>query len=74
MSCIYSDCNGYCSLSSKESPMQGCSKEEYSEGEDAYLCVVEDDPTPSDNCDSYESDSVCHECGADFNADEECTC
>jgi hypothetical protein len=69
MGCIYSDFNGKCTMCDEddiESRPNGSDKE--------CNCSVEDDPVPSDNCDYYESDSTCFRCGADFNADEECTC
>ena len=76
MGCIYSNFDGFCTLSSssdpKDSQPQGCG--ELDESEDMYSCNVEDDPVPSDNCESYETDSGCNECGADYNADEECEC
>ncbi len=74
MGCIYSNNDGYCTMSSKGNPTQGCAEGEYSEEEEGYPCEVEDDPMPANNCETYESDYCCHECGADFNADEECTC
>ncbi len=73
MGCIYSGImSGFCTMSSKDSPVQGCAMTEYDKEEEMYPCAVEDDPEP--NCEYYESDSVCHDCGADYNADEECSC
>ena len=68
MGCIYSH-DGICEFYDKSEiagkPM-GCDKN--------GNCVVEDDPIPSNNCESYESDWSCSYCGADMNSDEACTC
>ncbi len=74
MGCIYSNNEGFCTMSSEGSPTQGCAEDEYNEDAEGYPCAVEDDPIPADSCENYESDCWCRECGADFNADEECTC
>jgi len=68
MGCIYSH-DGECdffNINDTENRPQGCDEE--------GNCSVDEDPSPSDSCDMYESDSQCFNCGADFNADEECTC
>lgn len=66
MGCIYEDREGICTLSIdddckpiKLQLMQGAD-------EDAF-CMTSGDPVPSDNCDSYESDWSCEECGVDLN-------
>jgi len=73
MGCIYSNFSGFCTMSTKDIKPQGCG-DEYSENDEMYACETEDDPIPSDNCESYETDSGCSECGADYNAGEECEC
>lgn len=68
MGCIYShdgECEFYDNDDIYNKP-NGC--------DDGGLCIADDDPTPADSCDMYESDSMCTFCYADFNADEECTC
>lgn len=73
MGCIYEDrCEGLCMLATdmdgefdKEQAQQGC--------DDEGVCVVSDDPDPSQNCDAYESDWCCDFCGVDLNVDE-CEC
>lgn len=73
MSCIYECRNsGLCSIStdSDEQPIvnqmeRGCDAE--------AVCIVGDDPDPSMNCDGYESDNTCSECGIDLNVDD-CDC
>jgi hypothetical protein len=42
--------------------------------DESGICFCDDDPDPNFSCESYESDYACHECGADFNLDEECQC
>ena len=68
MGCIYCNFDGECTLASEDCSTnpQGC--------DDNGDCMVESDPIPVDNCESYESDSMCHFCGADFNQGEDCTC
>ena len=34
------------------------------------VCCVSGDPDPGYNCDTYESDNPCQECGADLNVEE----
>ncbi len=73
MGCIYShNMSGLCTMSSKDSPVQGCAEGKYNKEEEMYPCVVDEDPDP--DCECYESDAMCHGCGADYNAGEECTC
>ena len=50
---------------SKDIEMGGC--------DDEGFCICSDDPDPNVLCDTYESDNVCSECGADLNIDE-CDC
>lgn len=71
MGCIY-ETNGFdvdagiCTLWEDGAiEIQGCDEKGY--------CVVSEDPDPSRNCDCYESDYTCSECGADLNV-EECDC
>ena len=72
MACIYSDFNGKCTGHEEDSTD---THENSAYGWDSGgFCMVDDDPIPGDNCCDYESDSTCHSCGADFNADEECEC
>lgn len=73
MACLYADkCDGVCSMATNndgeydpEQKQGGC--------DDKGVCVVGDDPEPSRNCENYESDWSCYECGADLN-NEECEC
>jgi len=68
MGCVYSDFEGRCNIFEKgevNSPM---------DGKGDGICVYEDDPDPSISCETYESDSMCMDCGADFNQDEDCAC
>ncbi len=71
MGCIYEDRSlqnaGDCTLCDENDRDFG------PPGQEGGICVCSDDPDPSDSCDSYESDYVCHECGADLNV-VECTC
>lgn len=69
MGCIYNTFDGICQLWDEDNIEQsppGCDKKD-------GACWCDEDPHPHNSCDSYESDSVCHECGADLNI-EECTC
>ena len=72
MVCIYEN-NGFdedagrCTLCDENDPDNG------PEGSENGFCVCSDDPDPSDTCQSYESDYVCHECGVDLNIGE-CEC
>ena len=72
MGCIYEN-NGFdedagrCTLCDENDPDNG------PEGSENGFCVCSDDPDPSDTCQSYESDYVCHECGVDLNV-AECEC
>lgn len=66
MGCLYCDFDGKCQFfEDKDNKPQGCN--------DDGVCLVDDDPDPSYGCESYESNWVCHECGADLNIDD-CTC
>lgn len=73
MGCLYEDrMEGYCTLCMDddgepdfEQLQQGC--------DEGGVCVVSDDPDPSENCDKYESDYTCNECGQDLNVND-CTC
>lgn len=65
MGCIYSDSEGTCQMfAGPETRPQGCDIKGF--------CDAENDPEPS-WCDTYESDSICSECGGDMNT-EECEC
>ena len=61
MGCIYTDNDGVCTIDHDDEMM-----------EDGYCCF-DDDPDPSDSCESYESDNMCRDCYADLNV-EDCTC
>ena len=67
MGCIYHNYEEECSLFEKDHPgsPQGCDKDGF--------CSVNEDPVPEDNCENYESDWSCRECGVDLNK-EECEC
>ena len=72
MGCIYEDrCDGLCMLSLNDDGE--FDKESEQQGSENGICVVSEDPQPSDNCDAYESDYQCNECGADLNI-EDCEC
>ena len=69
MGCIYCNYDGICQFFDEDEAEirpNGC--------DNNGNCLVEDDPIPSESCEQYESNWMCYECGADFNADEECTC
>ena len=73
MGCIYEN-NGFgpeagiCTLCDEDDLTNG------PEGSENGVCVCSDDPDPSYSCDSYESDYVCRDCGADLNVFFECEC
>jgi len=55
MPCVYSNFNGECTLWNKEEHKGvTCQNSEYGFDKDGY-CIVEEDPTPSDNCSNFES-------------------
>lgn len=70
MGCIFED-NGFgedagkCQMFDENFEMNGCDENGY--------CVCSEDPDPNVMCDTYESDSICLECGNDLNI-EECDC
>ena len=62
MGCIYSDFEGKCQFSPIE---QGTDEKGF--------CIVEEDPNPSDSCESYESNAIdCPECGAECDNEDMC--
>ena len=66
MGCLYNSWDGKCSVHDPGFEMGGC-------GDDG-ICVVDDDPFPGDNCESFQDISrICDRCGG--NAVGECnTC
>lgn len=74
MGCIYIDnLEGICTLCDNETINLNPQGAEYNEDSGEWECVCEDDEDPGYMCESYESDWVCSECGADLNI-EECDC
>lgn len=54
MGCIYSDFQGLCTMWDPEVEDGRLGVKVSDKGEP--ICVVEDDPEPSDSCENYESD------------------
>lgn len=70
MSCLYSDFNGNCTLFDRDIQIDGMGHN--NEG----TCVVQDDPVPGLNCESFEC-SDCHnegctECDEEWDGCEHC--
>lgn len=70
MGCIYESNSfnedvGKCTLWEENVESRGC--------DECGICVVSEDPQPSDSCEDYESDWTCIECGVDLNV-EDCEC
>lgn len=72
MGCIYqNNCDDYCQMALNDDGE--FEKDLEQQGSENGICVVSEDPDPSMNCDTYESDSMCPECDTDLNV-EDCDC